>query len=89
MGQHVAPRPVGRSPVAAVDRGAHARARRRGGFAALGQWQVERSFEDGMVSGAESEVAVPLDIGRADQRATRARLGGSAREVDATFVPGD
>ena len=59
------------------------------GFAALGQWQVARSIEDGVVSEAESEVTVPLDtIATINGPLTTDALGQLV-EFDATFVPGD
>ena len=60
-----------------------------GGFAALGQWQLARSIESGVVSEAESEVAVPLDSVATLNGPLTTDAVGQLVELDVTFVPGD
>ena len=60
-----------------------------GGFAALGQWQLARSIESGVVSEVETEVPVPLEQVATPGGAVPTDAVGQLVEFDATFVPGD
>ena len=60
-----------------------------GGFAALGQWQLERSIESGVVSEAESEIPVPLDTVATTGGPLTTDAVGQLVELDATYVAGD
>jgi surfeit locus 1 family protein len=60
-----------------------------GAFAALGQWQLARSVEGGVVSEVESEVAVPLDTIAAPGGPLTTDALGQIVELEVAFVPGD
>ena len=60
-----------------------------GGFAALGQWQLERSFESAAPREEQTEVVVPLDTVSQPQHFVPDSATGQLVRVDATFVPGD
>jgi cytochrome oxidase assembly protein ShyY1 len=60
-----------------------------GGFAALGQWQLERSIESGVVSDAQSEVPAPLESIATPNAPLTTDEVGQLVEADLTFVPGD
>ncbi len=60
-----------------------------GGFAALGQWQLERSLEGGAVTETESEVAVPLETVATINGPLTTEAVGQLVELDVTYVPGD
>lgn len=60
-----------------------------GGFAALGQWQLERSFESAAPRDEETEKVVPLDTVTQPQQPVLDSATGQRVSVDATFVPGD
>ncbi len=60
-----------------------------GGFAALGQWQLERSFESAAPRGEQTEVVVPLDDVSQPQTFVPDSATGQLVTVEATFVSGD
>lgn len=60
-----------------------------GGFAALGQWQLARSFESAAPRVEQTEVAVPLDEVSQPQHPVPDSATGQIVTVDATFVPDD
>jgi surfeit locus 1 family protein len=60
-----------------------------GGFAALGQWQLERSFESAAPREEQTEVVVPLDTVSQPQHFVPDSATGQLVSVDATFVAGD
>ena len=60
-----------------------------GGFAALGQWQLSRSFESGAAPVEQTETVVPLDTVSTPQQPVAAMATGQLVTVDANFVPGD
>lgn len=59
------------------------------GFAALGQWQLERSFEGGEITEEQSETLVPLDTIAVPQLPMTSDIIGQRVTVDASFVPDD
>lgn len=60
-----------------------------GGFAALGQWQLSRSFESGAAPVEQTESVVALDTVSTPQQPVAAMATGQLVTVDATFVVGD
>ena len=59
-------------------------------FAALGQWQLERSFEGGEVTEEQTETSVPLtSIATPQQPQPSATIGQLVTVGDVEFVPGD
>jgi surfeit locus 1 family protein len=60
-----------------------------GGFAALGQWQISRSVEDGTVLDRETEQIVPLDEIAEPQQTITTLAAGQRVRFDATTVDGD
>jgi surfeit locus 1 family protein len=60
-----------------------------GGFAALGQWQLARSFESGAAPVEQTESVVALDTVSTPQQPVAAIATGQLVTVDATFVAGD
>lgn len=60
-----------------------------GGFAALGQWQLERSFEGGEITEEQSETVVPLDTIATPQSPMTSDIIGQRVTVDVTFIPDD
>ena len=58
-------------------------------FAALGQWQLARSVEGGVVTDVQSEVTVPLESVATPNAPLTTDEVGQLVEVDVTFVPGD
>jgi cytochrome oxidase assembly protein ShyY1 len=60
-----------------------------GGFAALGQWQLARSIESGIVSDAESEVPAPLESIATPNAPLTTDEVGQLVDADLTFVAGD
>ena len=60
-----------------------------GGFAALGQWQLERSFESAAPRTEETEVAVPLDDVSAPQTPVPESAIGQQVTARGDFVSGD
>jgi surfeit locus 1 family protein len=59
------------------------------GFAALGQWQLSRSVESGVIGERETETAVPLASVAEPQQPVRAIATGQLVRFDAEFVPGE
>lgn len=59
------------------------------GFAALGQWQLERAVESGKAVEAPTETALPLGQVAKPGGPLRDEAVGQLVEFDATFVPGD
>ena len=59
------------------------------GFAALGQWQIARSFENAAPRTEQTEVVVPLDEVSQPQHPVPDSATGQIVTVDATFVAGD
>ena len=59
------------------------------GFAALGQWQLSRSFERPPAADEQTEVIVPLDTVSQPQVPVAASSTGQLVTVSAEFVPGD
>ena len=60
-----------------------------GGFAALGQWQLSRSFESGAAPVEQTENVVALDAVSTPQQPVPALATGQLVAADATFVAGD
>jgi cytochrome oxidase assembly protein ShyY1 len=60
-----------------------------GGFAALGQWQLARSFESAAPRDEQTEVVAPLDEVSQPQHPVPDSATGQLVTVDATFVAGD
>ena len=60
-----------------------------GGFAALGQWQLSRSFESGAAPVEQTENVVALDAVSRPQQPVPALATGQLVTADATFVGGD
>ena len=60
-----------------------------GGFAALGQWQLSRSFESGAAPVEQTETVVPLDTVSTPQQPVPALATGQRVTVEAIFVGGD
>ena len=60
-----------------------------GGFAALGQWQLSRSFDSGAAPAEQTETVVALDSISTAQQPVPAIATGQLVTIDATFVPGD
>ena len=60
-----------------------------GGFAALGQWQLARSFEAAAPRAEQTEVVVALDDVSQPQRFVPDSATGQLVTVDADFVSGD
>ncbi|GGK91532.1 hypothetical protein GCM10007382_09540 [Salinibacterium xinjiangense] len=60
-----------------------------GGFAALGQWQLSRSFESGAAPVEQTENVVALDTVSTPQQPVPALATGQLVTADATFVAGD
>lgn len=58
-------------------------------FAALGQWQLERSFEGGEVTHAETETVVELTEATEPQQPMASALTGQMVSADVSFVGGD
>jgi surfeit locus 1 family protein len=58
-------------------------------FAALGQWQLERSFASGEIVTRETESTVPLAELAQPQTPVAAAHDGQLVTVDGTWVPGD
>lgn len=58
-------------------------------FAALGQWQLERSFANSEAIDRATEKAVPLDTIAEPQQPTLEASGGQLVTVTGSFVPGD
>src|SRR5690554_3398010 len=58
-------------------------------FAALGQWQLERSFSNTDAIDRPTEKAVPLDTIAEPQQPTLEAAGGQLVTVTGSFVPGD
>lgn len=58
-------------------------------FAALGQWQLERSFEGGEVTHEETETVVDLTAVTEPQQPMASALTGQKVSADVTFVDGD
>src|SRR5690554_5646243 len=58
-------------------------------FAALGQWQLERSFSNTDAIDRPTEKAVPLDTIAEPQQPTAEAAGGQMVTVTGSFVPGD
>lgn len=58
-------------------------------FAALGQWQLERSFANSEAIDRATETAVPLDNIAEPQQPTLEAAGGQVVTVTGSFVPGD
>ena len=58
-------------------------------FAALGQWQIERSIEQAAPSTVETEVSVPLDTIAQPQQPMLQVAEGQQVSLDAEFVPDD
>ena len=56
-------------------------------FAALGQWQIERSIEQAAPSTVETEVSVPLDTIAQPQQPMLQVAEGQQVSLDAEFVP--
>lgn len=59
------------------------------GFAALGQWQLSRAVEGGLVTEEQTETVVPLDSIAEPQRPMPAETIGQLVSFEAEFVPGD
>lgn len=59
------------------------------GFAALGQWQLERSIATGTVVVRNTETPVPLDSIAQPQHPVTTASDGQRVTVDGTWVPGD
>ncbi len=60
-----------------------------GAFAALGQWQLARSFESAAPSEVLTEDVVPLETVSTPQQPVFADAIGQQVTVEASFVPGD
>lgn len=60
-----------------------------GGFAALGQWQISRSVEDGTVLDRETEQVLPLEQIAEPQQTITTLAAGQRVRFDATTVDGD
>ena len=60
-----------------------------GGFAALGQWQLARSFESAAPRDEQTEVVVPLEKVSQPQQPVPDSATGQLVTVDAQFVAGD
>ncbi|WP_334593768.1 SURF1 family protein [Salinibacterium sp. CAN_S4] len=60
-----------------------------GGFAALGQWQLSRSFESGAAPDEQTENIVALDAVSTPQQPVPALATGQLVTAEATFVAGD
>jgi surfeit locus 1 family protein len=58
-------------------------------FAALGQWQLERSIESATVIERDTETAVPLDTVAEPQQVMTSDASGRLVTVDGTWQPGD
>jgi surfeit locus 1 family protein len=58
-------------------------------FAALGQWQLDRSFASGDIVTRETESSVPLEQLAEPQVPVRAAQDGQLVTVDGTWAPGD
>ncbi len=58
-------------------------------FAALGQWQLERSFANTEAIERASETVVPLDTVAEPQQPTTEAAGGQLVSVTGSLVPGD
>lgn len=60
-----------------------------GSFAALGQWQLSRSFERAVVPGQQTEVVLPLAEVAQPQESVLARSTGQRVSATVTFVDSD
>lgn len=60
-----------------------------GGFAALGQWQLERSVVTGAVVERETETVMPLEDVAKPQAPVAAASDGQRVTVTGSYVPGD
>lgn len=60
-----------------------------GGFAALGQWQLARSFEGAAAPDERTETVVALDTVSQPQKPVPALATGQRVTVNVSFVPGD
>lgn len=60
-----------------------------GGFAALGQWQLARSFDSAMPPEVQTEDAVPLDTVAGPQQPVPDAVTGQLVTTDVEYVPGD
>ena len=58
-------------------------------FAALGQWQLERSFEGGEVTQEQTETVVPLETVAVPQEPMQSAAQGQRVMVDAGLEPAD
>jgi cytochrome oxidase assembly protein ShyY1 len=58
-------------------------------FAALGQWQLERSFESEVAPDQQTEVVVDLQSVAEPQQPVMAAASGQLVRFEAEFVPGD
>jgi len=58
-------------------------------FAALGQWQLERSFSNTEAVDRPTETVAPLDTIAEPQQPTLEAAGGQLVSVTGSFVPGD
>lgn len=58
-------------------------------FAALGQWQLERSLETAIVDERDTETAVPLDSVAAPQQVMTTEASGRVVMVSGSWVEGD
>jgi surfeit locus 1 family protein len=59
------------------------------GFALLGQWQLSRAVEGGIVTEEQTETVVPLDSIARPQQPMPAETIGQLVSFEAEFVPGD
>jgi cytochrome oxidase assembly protein ShyY1 len=59
------------------------------GFAALGQWQLSRSFDSAPITEEQSETVVPLDTVAEPQEPVLAIAAGQRVSVEASFVADD
>jgi cytochrome oxidase assembly protein ShyY1 len=59
------------------------------GFALLGQWQLSRAVDGGIVTEEQTETVVPLDSIATPQQPMPAETIGQLVSLDAEFVPGD
>lgn len=59
------------------------------GFALLGQWQLERSFDQAVIVERDTETAVPIERLTLPQQATTEAEAGHIVTVEGTFVEGD
>lgn len=59
------------------------------GFALLGQWQLERSFDEATVIERDTETVQPIEQLTKPQQATLESEAGHMVSVEGSFVPGD